>query len=513
MTSNHLILHIFTDTNLFIQCRPLNELDWGRWSSYETVNLIVTRPIQREIDAHKNKGNDRLAQRARKTSSLFRSIILNQGNHHVIRDNNPRVILTINQELRPNPKLSEQLNYDEHDDNLVGIAHAFISTHPGIDALLLTNDTGPMASAKMVNIEIEPLPDNWLLPPERSENEKLIDRLKAEISRLQASEPDISIKLINTDGVVSDEIALQINRYKPINESTLRSSLLRLREAFPCVNNFGQEEISERACSIERLRRFGLTETFTPASHDEISEYLNKEYPAWIERCEKFLRAHHISLQNTQKWPTFKFEATNRGTRPASNTLVSIEAKGNFMLLAAGNAPPANEQPATPQTKLQPPPSPPQGRWMPATTKFDNQPLTMRLTKMFGDLAFPSTAVPTVNNFVQNREIAFPPISSPRSSDSFYWKHGRPDTARDSFSFECKMWRHSSTAESFQGTIVFDINLEKIKGILICAVHAENISKPVSVSIPVKIEVVSHDIDGIIENVVSDFIAKHRINN
>ena len=46
-------LYVFPDTNLFIQCRPLNELDWSLWPDSSEIHLVVTRPVQREIDGQK----------------------------------------------------------------------------------------------------------------------------------------------------------------------------------------------------------------------------------------------------------------------------------------------------------------------------------------------------------------------------------------------------------------------------------------------------------------------------
>lgn len=47
-------LSFFPDTNLFIQCRPLGELDWSEWADFEEVHLIVCRTVQREIDRQKH---------------------------------------------------------------------------------------------------------------------------------------------------------------------------------------------------------------------------------------------------------------------------------------------------------------------------------------------------------------------------------------------------------------------------------------------------------------------------
>ena len=184
MTSK--ILYLFPDTNLFAQCRALEELDWDRWGSFDEVNLIVSRPVQTEIDHQKNKGGDRLAKRAKAASSLFREVILGSSDHKLIKATSPTVKLFIRTELRPNPSLSGHLDYQHNDDQLVGIAHRFAEDNPGAEIRVLTHDTGPMASAKMVGVTVAPIPDEWLLPPETSEKDKAVKALEAKVKRLES---------------------------------------------------------------------------------------------------------------------------------------------------------------------------------------------------------------------------------------------------------------------------------------------------------------------------------------
>jgi hypothetical protein len=66
---------IFPDTNAFVQCRPLEQVDWSVWKDFDEVHLIVSRPVQSEIDNQKSKGSDRLGRRGRVASSLFREVI------------------------------------------------------------------------------------------------------------------------------------------------------------------------------------------------------------------------------------------------------------------------------------------------------------------------------------------------------------------------------------------------------------------------------------------------------
>jgi hypothetical protein len=171
------ILYLFPDTSVFVQCRPLEELWSDTWKGFDEVHLIVSRPVQSEIDNQKNRGDDRLGRRARAASSALREVILGSVGHKVIRDSGTCVKLLVQQELKPNPDLSMRLDYQERDDQLVGIVHAFVEENPDADTRLLTHDTGPMASAKMVGVRVEPVPDAWLLPPENTSADK---RIKAD---------------------------------------------------------------------------------------------------------------------------------------------------------------------------------------------------------------------------------------------------------------------------------------------------------------------------------------------
>ena len=190
------ILYLFPDTNVFVQCRALEELDWHLWPEFDEIHLIVSRPVQSEIDAHKNKGKDRLARRARKASSIFRDIIVGDDEYRLVRTNGPTVKLFINAALYPSHDIADRLDYNNLDDQLVGTVHAFAQQNPDDTVQIFTHDTGPMASAKMLGVAITPVPDDWLLPPEPSESNKRIQTLEVEIARLKDKEPKFAIACI-----------------------------------------------------------------------------------------------------------------------------------------------------------------------------------------------------------------------------------------------------------------------------------------------------------------------------
>jgi hypothetical protein len=196
-------LTLFVDSNLFIQCLPLAELDWGRFGGYDEIQLVVTRPVQAEIDKHKDKGGTRLGKRARSTATIFREILRDASRAKMVWAEAPKVELVIRQTLRADPAHAETLSYQFPDDVLVGTAALYAREHPEEEVRVLTHDTGPMASADAIGMQFCEIPVHWLLPPENTEADRKLNQALAEISRLQKAEPSFTIKFLDNDAPAS----------------------------------------------------------------------------------------------------------------------------------------------------------------------------------------------------------------------------------------------------------------------------------------------------------------------
>jgi hypothetical protein len=479
------ILHLFSDTNLLIQCRPLEELDWGQWNEFDEVHVIVSRPVQKEIDKHKNSGGDRLAKRGRKAASLLREVIAGSADHKVIREASPRVMLLVRTEIKPSESVAGTLNYAEADDQLVGIVHSFASENPGCDARLLTHDTGPMASATAVNVPVAVIPDNWLLPPEQSEADKRIRSLEAEVSRLKEAEPAFDITCINKEGEECEKLHLEATRFETISVGELAGLVARLKERFALANDFGPRQRQERMAGNQGLFALALNakEVFVPATDKEIEEYRAK-HAQWLTACEDALCNLHATLQNAERPLVFGFRASNDGTRPAADVLVTLTAHGPFAIMP----PPSRSDKdgeektgAAAEIELPSPPRPPKGKWrieQPFDHLFGNAELLRNIAAytsggkrgdFFGDLLRPN----------------MPRLRDP---NEFYYAD-RPDSPVSEFSLKCKQWRHHVTPEGFAAVIVLTGDAPQTKGAVGCRIHAANASDPTTKVVPVQIDV------------------------
>jgi len=462
------ILYLFPDTNLFIQCQPLPELDWDTWGFFDEIRLIVSRPVQNEIDKHKNRGNDRVAKRARTAASLLRGIIAADGAEKVVRDAEPVVKVMVRIDLRPDPNLEDRLDYGEPDDRLVGIARAFAQQNSSADVRVLTHDGGPLASAKMVDVAAEVIPDDWLLPPETSDAEKKVAALEGEIARLKKTEPQIVVGCYDADGGQIKKLEIEMQRYLPVSEEQVSDLMKRIRDRFPIVTDFGSPD--EQG---EHLVGIGFrTREFVPATAKQISDY-QAEYARWLENCEEILRSCHMVLERRSNAPRIRFWAENIGTRPAKDTLVTIEAKGELALMVPERKKPEADEPLA----LPRPPRAPRGRWV------DQDPFKM-LHGAFG-------TAHALGSLFDARPLALDLLKPPRPRDpnAFYYKPW-PEVPVPEVNLECMQWRHGVGPKEFEFEIHFDrTQAGTVEGALEFRIHAENLSGIEKLLVPVRITI------------------------
>lgn len=121
------VLTLFPDTNVFVQCRSLEEIDWSQLGAFDRIDLLICRPVQVEIDRHKSKASGRLSKRARTASALFKRALDAPGKVLVLSSGKPELRLQVRIDLRPSKRLEEHLDYQERDDQLGVISFSVLN--------------------------------------------------------------------------------------------------------------------------------------------------------------------------------------------------------------------------------------------------------------------------------------------------------------------------------------------------------------------------------------------------
>lgn len=475
------ILTLFLDTNIFIQCKSLSEIDWSVLGDVDQVDLVVTRPVQVEIDRQKGKGTGRVARRARAAASKFGEALNCKDETLIITKGRPEVRLRVSTQLRPSEKSGITLNYSEPDDQLVGIAKAFSDANSGASVRVLTNDIGPRASAKAVGVACEIPREDWLLPPESDESEKTQKAIEDELQRYKRAEPSISLAPDN-DNASQNGINGEYTIYPALSTEDLDTLTRTLQSRYPKETDFGAKEITHQIpdsrqpsirATIEALRSVPAR-IFVPASDEEIDKYINTDYPKWVKDCDEKLRQIHLFFQSKVIPPHLNVRLANNGSRPAENCLISFEAKGSFLIKPSfqGGNPDITEVPP-----LNAPPSAPKGRWRNIRESIYGSALARAI----------SAGSPFDIDAIQRL------TPRARDDDAFYYKSGKPESPCARYSLECVRWRHQLNAENFNIDIYPSLSQGHTRGALSIAVHAANMTDSFTHLIQIHVEVNTGD--------------------
>ena len=519
-------LHLMIDTNILIQCKVLEDIDWGLLGDFAEIHLLVCPAVIREIDDLKVHRNDRVQRRARTLNRLFKQMLRrNDGPYLPVSAGDPEVKLILAPECKPSEELALQLDYTNPDDALVGSLRSYRDTHPELDSRLASDDTGPNLKAQMVGLPSIEVPDAWLLPPDNSKEARELIQLRAECDRLKAQEPAFSVDLSDYEGNRVERLELEYLQYQALSDNEVAQLTSLVKVAFPpadepAIPEFDESE-RERSDSEGRFVR-----RYVPPTTADWATYREKTYPAWLSRCEEVFRDLHNRYPNPLRRLPFTVLAKNNGTRPGKDVMVVIRARGSFKLWAP-DPELAKEQSEVPDddqktATLPEPPEPPGWKWLLEVREVRKESKTKQtVTSRMFDEARRAAALaesmspkhllggslgdgrfePIIDPFPPS---AFDLSSLRRDPNEFYWKSDRPSRPVNQFQYECAQWRHEVDAERFHGEICYRLDKGDIRGALEVQIHAENLSSPFSKRFPVRIAVKEGGIREAAEELVED---------
>jgi hypothetical protein len=341
-----------------------------------------------------------------------------------------------------------------------------------------------MATAASLGVPYIAIPDSWLMREQDDPATKEASKLKTELQRLQSQEPRLNIKVLDQCGKEMTRLTARVDSFNPLTAAEVQSLMEEIELQFPMATEFGSAETTPQPRlmpQIGGLRGVTVTE-FTPATEADIRTYQHEAYPEWLTACRAQLEDLHLRLNARVEWPEVDIVIANSGTRPATRSLVRFLARGDIEIIPpdlTDNEEDEPRQKGIESVKLPNPPSPPRGVW----TRKMNHPASRFAEMMGGRFRDPFAA--SVHHPTLTLDRLHPP--KPRDPDSFYWKDGRPSVAKSLVELTCENWRHGVEDEHFLFR-VDAANAESVSGAIQCEVHAENLSDPIVLTLPVRIE-------------------------
>lgn len=445
---------------------------------------MICRSVQRELDKLKNVRDEAIAARARETLRILRTLITGGCDHILTCEERPTVRLLLVGPGKPSSELEEILDYSKPDDELVGYTYRYQKEHAAEEVILLTHDTGPMLTAKSLGINFRQVPDNWLIGSQQASADAETVRLRRRVRELEQQEPRFEQVFRDESYEPVEVIRIDYPVYEPMSRSEIDECLEMIKRFVPMQTEFGRSAPEPQGKSYLLGTVAALRGKYLPPTEEEVLHYQESDYPRWISECERFLSEYHSVLQEQVPQPCYILTAENVGTRPARDALVTLTAKGKVQIAVEEYIDPYD--PDEQQDSVEGLPSPPRvpvGRWSGPAGQLSSMVGGMEGLANFGQTiaALSADGLPTAVYLPGGID------SSRRDPNGFFYKLNRPIDPTDIVSLECEQWRHRSDPEDFEFLVFFDHDKQEIAGAIECEIHAENLTTPANLIVPVRI--------------------------
>lgn len=192
------IVRIFVDTNVFIHLRDLKDLKWRDLFPKATqIDILVSQTVIDELDKLKTGSNERRRNRARAALKMIDAASVGDGRRLELPNKSVGLHLVIAD--GPLPKWEElpKLDRNRPDDQLVADVIAF-----GNNACLLSHDTGPRIRARNMGIQAYEPREAWLLPEERTDDQRKITQLERMLESALSDRPKILAAIGDLDAPI-----------------------------------------------------------------------------------------------------------------------------------------------------------------------------------------------------------------------------------------------------------------------------------------------------------------------
>ncbi len=454
---------------------------------------MVCRTVLKEIDDFKAGGNARRARRARELSSRFRQMVKNKQ-PDILRLTNPKVVLDFVPRLTQAYVLPELLNTAKKDDRIVAEALAAIQAL-GRDGALLTDDTGIMLTADEVQLACVAIPENWRLPPEKDERDKQIDELKAQVTRLSRTVPELTVAVSSDGQLVIEPLVVQRTVYPPLPPALIKELTLALEKRYLIKTDFSREEDKGIALAEFTLLKNQRTVAGLLANHlagslgpqewqapsGSLIQAYHKKYAAWTTNVQTFFENLHTILPGQCGKMPIAFSLHNRGSVPADYVLVDIETVGGFLI-----------EKCTKKTKTSAPatsfPAPPEA---PAWKSVTSDSFGLTLQALQGALGRTNPLLHEPSDYLTPR--LFPASQHSDDPYTFFWRNGSPSRWVAAWEFRCTEFRHHAEPEVFAPLVVAPADNSVTRGAMKFRASARNLPKPIECTVAFRVDVVTGD--------------------
>lgn len=294
---------LFLDTHAFLHFRPIEEIDWCKLSSSDSVDIVIAPVVLRELDKLKVMSEKKRIRKRADSALKKLAAFLRQSPPVKIRDG---VALG----FRPSDPIidfaAHKLNDRISDDWLIATAVEFHVEFPDVRVAVAANDVGLQLKAIGQGLECVELPGEYALLEEPDPEELRIQELEKKIHDLERSAPNLRLVFANGE----DRFEFRLARVPLITDAEIVETMGGVRTGCPKVPK-------PQLYSGADLMRGSVG----PADIDRYNGRVEEYYVAY----EKYLHSLRDSEDSLARLIVLDVVMLNTGYSPAENVDVYLD--------------------------------------------------------------------------------------------------------------------------------------------------------------------------------------------
>lgn len=333
---------LFLDTNIFLHFVFFDEIPWNELVN-DDYRIIIAPVVIAELDKQKRHHVSKIASRAKSVLNKVEFILEHPNSY-------PLDYLT----SRPHEQTFDKFNLysSEQDDSLLASIKEYTESKEGTRVLLVTHDTGPFLKAISLGIDAIKMDERFLMPSEKSDEQKEIEKLRKELNGFKNAIPKLSLSFVGGTNVLTADM-------NPMDETV--ENYLSKRFLAEIGDLSALEYIDEdtfRKITVEKIKASSdlreksalqalLISPFPTLSKEQVDEYnrdlksYQENYHSYLSQC--FARERIISLSLL-----INLQLDNSGTSPADDIDVQLHFPDGFKLMEESDLPKDAHKPRPP---------------------------------------------------------------------------------------------------------------------------------------------------------------------
>lgn len=288
--------YLFLDTNIYLHYTYFEQIEWkSLLKDIDDFTIIVPPQVIREIDKQKDQGKDKIKDRARKISSKFGKLFL---------DENPQCDVKIQRCDDPSKNNFDGIKLSSSIDDDWIILAAIHSNFEISDIILVSSDINILIKAKESGLRIFKMDEEYKLKEDLSDKDKKIKSLESELRIYKDKSPKPYITFSNDQECLEFVKPTKKNLDDELSKYTIQ---LKTDHQYQRVN-------PDPYCILSNSMLY---------TEEQIKKY-NKELDIYFKECIEYKQFRIWNNILDELFKEISFKIHNRGTGQTGDMSINI---------------------------------------------------------------------------------------------------------------------------------------------------------------------------------------------